>query len=172
MRTRSLFFSLLAAVLSGPLLATTMEKLSHADLVDQSSQCLVATVVDRQSSYADGRFETTVTLEVEQYILGDGPTTVELTLPGGSAEVNGVMVGEVNTGAPMLFGDSRGVFFLSDGDSAAGPAIVGASQGFIEIVNLDGSQQVNSPDQSSLMTLNSFIDVTRSLESDRQGEIQ
>jgi len=165
MFSRLLFSGLLALGLSGPALATTMEKLSHADLVDQSSMCLVGTVVDRQSSYADGRFQTTVTLEVEQYILGQGPATIELTLPGGHAEVNGFLVGEVNTGAPMLLGDSRGVFFLTE--SAAGPAIVGMSQGFLDIVNINGRQQVRSPDQASLLTLESFIDATRSIASDR-----
>lgn len=143
--------------------ATTLERLSLADLVDQSAAAVIGEVAGMESAYSEGRFYTVVTVRIDDVLFGQAGSSVRIRYPGGSAEVNGVRVGETVAAAPPRMEGMKGAYFLSAAGSDGTRDIVGFTQGQFDIVTRGDQDLIASPDQASLLSVNEFATRVRAL---------
>lgn len=144
-------------MLSCAAFATTLERYSLTDLVEQSELGVVGAVTAIGSVYSEGRFYTIVTVQVEEVLFGQEAASVQVRYPGGSAEINGVRVGEnVAAAAPRMEG-MKAVYFLGGADREGTRDIVGFTQGQLDIVTRGDQALIASPDQASLLSVNDFV---------------
>jgi len=143
--------------------ATSLERLTLEGLVQESEIGIIGEVTTSESVYSDGRFQTIVSLQVDQVLFGESGGSVQVRYPGGSAEINGVKVGENVAAAPPRMAGSKAVYFLGSADSEGTRSIVGFTQGQFDIVTRGDRRLVSSPDQASLVSVNDFAARARAL---------
>lgn len=143
--------------------ATTLEQYSLSDLVEQSDIGVIGEVTATDSVYSQGRFYTIVTVQVDEVLFGEAGTSVQIRYPGGSAEINGVRVGENVAAATPRMEGMKAVYFLGGSDNEGTRDIVGFTQGQLDIVARDDQLMVSSPDQASLLSVNDFVARARAL---------
>ncbi|MEX2497908.1 MAG: hypothetical protein WD397_03415 [Wenzhouxiangellaceae bacterium] len=147
--------------------ATTLEQYSLADLVQQSDVGVIGEVTATESVYTEGRFYTIVTVQVDEVLFGQGDAFVQIRYPGGSAEINGVRVGENVAAATPRMEGMKAVYFLGGADSEGTRDIVGFTQGQLDIVARGDQLLISSPDQASLLSVNDFVARARALRDEQ-----
>lgn len=143
--------------------ATTLERYSLIDLVEQSATGIIGEVIATESVYAEGRFHTVATVRVDELLFGQGGASVRIRYPGGSADIDGVRVGETVAAAPPRMEGMRAAYFLSGAGSDGTRDIVGFTQGQLDIISRGDQDLIASPDQASLLSVNDFAARVRSL---------
>lgn len=150
-------------MLAAALNATTLERYSLAELVSESDIGIIGEVSATESVYSEGRFYTLVTVQVDEVLFGRGGGFVQVRYPGGSAEINGVRVGENVAAAAHRMEGTKAVYFLGGADSEGTRDIVGFTQGQLDIVTRGEQELIASPDQASLLSVNDFVARARAL---------
>lgn len=150
-------------MLSCAAFATTLDRYSLTDLVQQSELGIVGEVTATESVYTEGHFYTIVTVEIDEVLFGQGGASVQVRYPGGSTEINGVRVGENVAAAPTRLEGMKAVYFLGTASSNGTRDIVGFTQGQLDIVARGDQLLVSSPDQASLLSVNDFVTRARAL---------
>ena len=123
---------LAAAVHAGTAAATTVIAKDLQTLCDEADRIFVGTVVAVRSQWAGrrgGSIETTVTVTVENALLGDDAREVRLRFAGG--QVDGI--GEKVAGLPQFKAGDRVLLFVRDGHWVS--PIVGFHQGYFRVVD-------------------------------------
>lgn len=126
-----------------PANATVLEAMSLADMIEASDSVVLARI-ERRGAMLDTRTDTvyTVTLvEVEQYIIGEGPSRLKIRQLGGRI---GDRIMHVHGNASLRPGE-RVVLFLKKGDAP-----------FVHIVSMERGafhvQESNSPTNPPIVT--------------------
>jgi len=143
--------------------ATTLERYSLNDLVRQSDLGIIGEVTASESIYSDGGFYTIVTVMVDEVLFGPATGTAQLRYPGGSAEVNGVKIGENVAAAPPRMEGMKAAYFLGDADGQGIRDIVGFTQGQLDVVSRGDQELITSPDQATLLSVTDFAARVRAL---------
>lgn len=151
------------AIAVSPAQATSLVALDLAELTRQSEHVFTGRVVATESRFENGRFHTISTIEVGENFHGSIADTVRIRQPGGSAEINGLMVGETVAGVSAIVADAEHVYFVSRSESAGEYGIVGFSQGQLGITGTDENRTVLSPDSATPVPLDVFAEQVRSI---------
>ena len=106
--------------------ATTLVKLDFADLVEQADQVVVGTVVLTQGYWEETQrfIHTEVTLSVDRYLMGEGPSEIVLSTPGGTVGGRGMVA---HGAATFEVGEQVLVFLTTWQDGT--PKVLGYTQG-------------------------------------------
>ena len=91
-----------------PVLATTLQGLTQAQLIQQADLIVQVRPVSKASEWRGGRIFTNYTVDVSEYLLGEGPRTLQIELLGG--EVNGIA--QTVSGVPELPLEHSRLLFL------------------------------------------------------------
>jgi hypothetical protein len=126
--TRSRRAIALLALLSLPLLATTMVRASLDDLILKSSAIVRGKIVSSQPVTRGSVIYTAIQIRVTERLKGTFDTTAEVWLPGG---VSGGLK-QSFAGVPQLSPDTEYVFFLWTGRNKV-TQLLGLSQGVLEL---------------------------------------
>lgn len=144
MRRYSVFFLLLALCLALP--ASTLEYLSLDDLVGQSTAIVHGTVTGSHTVLRGPVIYTLYSLHVADSWKGEVGATVDVAVPGGSA--NGAQ--QTFAGAPVLVPGGEYVVFLWTSKSGLNP-IMGLSQGLFQLSSDDANAMVTQAGSSEIM---------------------
>lgn len=117
-------------LLQGAAEAATLEQLSLADMIAQSTGIVRAKVGDSYAAAAGPVIYTHYRLQVSERYKGPAQSTVDLALPGGIA--HGIQ--QVYSGVPRLHAGEEYVFFLWTGKSGL-TQVIGLTQGLFAISN-------------------------------------
>lgn len=125
--------------------ATTLAKMSNADLTNKAQLIVMGQCLKLQSSWVGRDLVTLVTVSVSEVMKGSERSTVTVVLPGGADADRRVPIAVTYPGAPRIMPDETVFLFLSSESRVAdGFAIVGFSQGKFSIVeDADGHKMVS-----------------------------
>lgn len=130
--------SLLSLLSLFPLSATTLVRLSDAELVGAADLVVTGECLDAASRWIDGELYTVATVRIDEALQGAPAATVEVVVPGGADPSAPVPVAVTVPGAPHLAPGERAVLFLTAIDAEAFDSeafsVVGFSQGKLSIV--------------------------------------
>jgi hypothetical protein len=145
MRTRSISLAGLAILATAG--ATTLQKLSLDDMIQQSTGIVRAKVTGSHSGLRGQNIYTYYRLHVLEAPKASPGQDIEVAVPGGS--VNGVR--QVAIGAPELTAGAEYVVFLWTGRSGL-TQIIGLSQGlFLAVKDASGNISLTRPAVDDLM---------------------
>src|SRR5690606_9680006 len=88
-----------------------LDRAGVASLARRSDWVVHADIASRSSRWVDGNIETTYQVVVRESLLGEGPETFNLTLPGGEAP-NGAPIAQYVRGTPEFADGEEVVLFL------------------------------------------------------------
>jgi hypothetical protein len=128
MRTRSIFATVLSAILVTGVQATTLQQLSTDDMIRQSTAIVRAKVTAASSTLRGRNIYTTYQFQVLETLKAGG-TQTQVAVPGGVA--NGLR--EMAPGAPTLSAGQEYVIFLWTSKSGL-TQVIGLSQGLFNVL--------------------------------------
>lgn len=140
MNFRSLRLGVLAGAalcaVSSPAFSTTLQEMSLDAIVDSSEAIVMGEAVSSRVVNTESGVYTLTDFQVSETLSGSAPSTVTVSVPGGSYETaSGFRVGEVIAGAPQLLPGRKAVLFL-ERDAATGEmCVVGFSQGQMSVAS-------------------------------------
>jgi len=154
------FFTAIAVftLLTFSIFGTTAIELSDQALATGSDLILIGECTNLKSEWVDRVLVTRATLQVSEWIKGDGPAEIVVTLPGGIDINRTVPVGMNYPGAPELRVGEDAFLFLAR-DDVFGSVITGFSQGKFSIID-DAGEKLVSRDLTTL-TLSTGTGVVR-----------
>lgn len=145
MRTSSILLAGVVVVATAG--ATTLQKLSMDDMIQQSTGIVRAKVTGSHSAMRGPSVYTYYHLQILEAPKGAGKQDVEVAVPGGT--LNGIR--QIAIGSPDLTAGSEYVLFLWTGKSGL-TQIIGLSQGlFLAVKDASGNVNLTRPAASELM---------------------
>ncbi len=130
--------------------AATLEQLSEARLIDESTEIVRGTVVYCNQTYRAPMIWTVCEVNVTETLKGTGAAKVQVAIPGGTA--SGFK--QSFEGAPTLTRGSEYLFFLWQGKSGM-KQIMGLSQGLLNVVRDDKGNLIIVRGKTSEQMVNS-----------------
>lgn len=113
-------------------LATTLEKLTFEEIVDDSALIIQAKVIEVSSAVNESLPSTRVVFKVEEVLKGDDPGEfVELYFLGGDEQANSMHV----AGQDIPETGERGFYFIENPDERSVNPLTGWSQGHFRILS-------------------------------------
>lgn len=142
--------------------ATTLNKLSFNEVVNQSAACVVGKVQSVESVTRNGQVMTLTTFSVSSTAFGNVGQTVTVETAGGRSTMGRLLVNEVVAGTPRFFNNQENLLFLSAPNAAGEYSVVGFNQGRFS-VNPAGAGLVTLPinNEAELMSVDNAFSVIR-----------
>ncbi len=139
--------TIVTCVLAGSLCATTLQKLSTDEMIQQSTGIVRAKVVATHSALRGKDIYTYYQLQVLETLKGAAQTQIEVAVPGGAARGVRQMV----PGAPVMTGSQEYVVFLWTSRTGL-TQVIGLSQGLFTVTtDASGNAMVTRPAAASVM---------------------
>ncbi|MFO7858611.1 MAG: hypothetical protein R6V11_06780, partial [Ectothiorhodospiraceae bacterium] len=120
-------------LLMGSVGATSLEQLDLQGLTAEADVVVIGQITASQGYYDDGQFYTILDVQVGQTVVGQAGGALQVRVPGGSAEINGIRVGESIPGLSPIASDRDLALFLSADPGSDLHRIVGFSQGQLAV---------------------------------------
>lgn len=147
--TKLLFLILNLLVAVSTATATVMIHLDVDELSRRSDAVVVGTILDTTTRMIDHYPWTVATVEVHDSFLKGMSRTIQVEVPGGIQTINGKMLVTRVDGAPAFQKMDQAVFFLR-GRAPENFQVVGWSQGFWHVRNVNGRETALAADDSGL----------------------
>lgn len=145
------------ALLFGSVGATSLEQLDLQGLTAEADVVVIGQITSTQGHYSDGEFFTVLDVAVNRSLLGDEHGLLQIRVPGGSAVVNGVRLGETVAGLSPVASERDFALFLNRDENTGMHEIVGFSQGQLQVSERDGQQTLMVPGQNVPMPIEAFV---------------
>lgn len=155
------------ALLFSSLGATSLEQLDLQGLTADADVVVIGQIISSQGQYSDGEFFTLLDIQVNQSIVGAAPDQLQIRVPGGSAVVNGIRVGETIAGLAPVVSERDFALFLSADQTSGVHEIVGFSQGQLAVRVQDGQQMLLVPGQNVPMPVEDFVQQVSAYAAER-----
>lgn len=119
---------------SGSAFSTTLQEMSLDAIVTSSEAIVLGEAISSRVVNTDSGVYTLTDFQVSETFSGSAPSTVTVSVPGGSYETaSGFRVGEIVAGAPQLLPGRQAVLFLERDAVTGEMCVVGFSQGQMSV---------------------------------------